>query len=340
MSITKSLKNLGIKTTYVSLEVLNLLTRSPFQPRENDDIGRMSLMQEIAERGLDQCIIVAITPEGSCIGQGHRRKSAFNLGFDLLPELFASLFPEGIPVKVIEFRSLSCDELRDLTLDQGSTMGLNDVFELYKAFKSLRAREETYGSIVYKLQSGFDHCFGRIPKTEAKIRSLEFGAEAAAKAGDSNAAEAGLNEARTAMGKYRNGAIQTMSAVAQLAAVHPDVEEYMRRVWTGELEKHEPVLSHGALLKLVKTMKDQPQDWEAAWKEATSPKDDSKVIRMAKKSELKSLIESAKSDLLLTILRVIMTGQIDVLKAIDADLIASKTNPKLPTAVTVAKAKG
>ena len=331
MNTAKAVKGIVAKTLFVTLEVLNLLTRSPFQSRDNDNIGRMSLMQEILSRGLDQVVRLGLTPDGICIEQGHRRRAAINLLFELFPVKYAELFPNGIPVKVTDYESFRSEALRDATLDQGSTVGLSNVWELYNAFKHMRANEETVGACIYKLQSAFDHCFGRRPDREAKIRSFEYAAEAAAKAGDFEASEAALKDARTEMAKYRNGATQTFGAVMKLGKV---AEDYMRRAWLGQLDTGEAMLSHGPLMKLAKVKDEQPQDFAAAWDITTKPEVKPKVVSLTK-AQLKTVRDAASSKVLIVILDAIASGNLAQLSAVSADLTAEDVQCSFKTASKV-----
>ena len=307
-----NVEEITTKTATISVEALGALTRSPYQPRDCDDEGKVALAQDIASRGLDNAIIVGICGDGvRCIVQGHRRKSAIIWGRSV-----GLSVPTEIKIQVREYQSRNDDALRDDTMDHGQSVGIANKWELYRAVVPfLKDGESTYGAIVYRLKEAFDHNFGRIPEKEAKIRSLERMAEVMANDGDMGASRQCLKEAIAEQAAYRRGAMQTYASVYKLAYEHgrKDVEEYMRKVWLGELDKGQPILSQGPLVKLASTMVKEG-DWafEALWAEKTAPREDAPKVKPISVRKLKDIRDSRGSKIVISIIDAIANGRVTV----------------------------
>jgi len=321
-----------VNTKTVSVEALRSFERSPFQPRESDDAGKFALARDIGQRGLDNALVIGTTPDGVVIAQGHRRIAAI---------LFAVVVgwidgTYAVPVTVREYKSRMCDALRDDTLDHGQSIGLANNWELYQAVKPLLTLgEDSYGDIVYKLKEAFDHNCTRVPETESLIRGFERTAEVCAREGDTDASDAAMKAAVQKQAEYRRGALQTIASTFQLSTElgHPEVEDYMKRVWLGQLQPNEKVLSHGPLIALKKAIKEG--NFDEVW-EAKTTRSAGSTVRPLSKAKINKAMESTHT-IVRAVLWAVVNGREDGLAAIAADLESANVGAELPTFESISK---
>jgi len=305
------------------------------------------LYRDILSNGLDEPLVAEQMPDGTyLILQGHRRYKALVRIMNNQPDKFSELFPEGVPVRVLE--GLTDQERTRIRADHGNVVGLTKG-EVAVQFRDLRHKGLSKPMIQVRL---FDQLCDVAKKRLYRSEDPDaYGTEDAA----SDVQENAYFQAQ--IGKL-TGLLQTLSAAAKMPQVIFDSVVCLldnKPGWTvfvseAEVRKFGPIWSKDVEAGCAVDEEGFTPNLRKLWGEykadptRSSNEDVRKAAKAAEKAkkadeedakddvkpafEIAVQIQAVKSESMRRILVAVQKGDLATIQSIDNDLLKTEKAPK------------
>jgi hypothetical protein len=166
------------------------------------------LAADIAENGLLTPISVYRVKDKFEVIQGHRRFAALTSLFETDSERFKTLFPQGIPVTIIE--GVSYEEAQEMKIDHGNELSLTDPMELQLCANMLFAQGKSEKATVIRLASLMDRMKPMKADKLKKYQGMLADAALWVEKGNPTNAKEKQAEAEKFLLDYRRGMVQNL----------------------------------------------------------------------------------------------------------------------------------
>ena len=183
---------------------------------------------------------------------GHRRNISIKHIQENFPELFAEIFPDGIPVMV--YSDITPDEAVDLKLDHADQLSLADPHELQRSANMLFRCNNTEADVSVKLATLIDTISPMKAKNREKLDGLERQRAEAEEVGLKERVADLVKEIKEYVANYRRGFTQNLHNIFRCPDV---VMQALERNATGRIpegctEPHLPTLTNAQVKALWK----------------------------------------------------------------------------------------
>jgi ParB/Sulfiredoxin domain len=166
------------------------------------------LAADIAENGLLTPIVVYRVKDKFEVIQGHRRESALRSLLANDPERFNVLFPNGIPVTIVE--GVTYEEAQEMKIDHGNELSLTDPMELQLCANMLFAQGKGEKPVVIRLASLMDRMKPMKADKLKKYQGMLADAQLWLEKGNKANAKEKQAEAEKFLLDYRRGYVQNL----------------------------------------------------------------------------------------------------------------------------------